>query len=77
MAIRRESLEALQQNRQYQEGSSDDERPRPSQAEHTCENQITDDVVYLPTESRAWYPFRWSQRGKYEQAQRDHADTFR
>jgi hypothetical protein len=76
MAIRREGLQGFQHNRESHECSSDDERPRPSQAEHPCENRITDDVVYLPTETRAWHPVRGSQGGKYDQGQGGHADNF-
>ena len=76
MAIRRKSLQALQQHREGHEGSPDHERPWPSEAEHQREREIANEVVDLPTESRAWYPFRGAKGGKYEQHQDGHAANF-
>jgi hypothetical protein len=71
MAIRRKSLQSLEQHREGHDGSPDRERPRPSEAEHESEREIANDVVDLPTESRAGYQFRGTKGGKYEQQDQD------
>jgi hypothetical protein len=67
VAIRRKRLQGFQQRRASREGSRDHEWPGPSGAEHRCKNEITDEVVELPTESRADLPLRRAKGGKYDQ----------
>jgi hypothetical protein len=76
MAIRRKSLQALQQHREGHETSPDHERTWPSEAEHQREREIADEVVDPPTESRARYPLGGAKGGKYEQDQDGHAAKF-
>ena len=71
MAIRCKSLQGLQQHRGGHEGSPDHERPRPSEAEHQRETEIADDMVDLPTETRAILPFRRAKGAEYEQQDQD------
>jgi hypothetical protein len=76
-AIRRKSLQALQQHRESRDGSPDHERPRPSEADHQREREIANDVVNLPTEPRTELQFRGAKGGKYEQQDQDgHAANF-
>jgi hypothetical protein len=76
MAIRRKNLQRLEQHREGYKGSPEHDGPRPSEAEHQREPEIANDVVDPPTESLAWYPFRGTKGGKYEQDQGRHAANF-
>jgi hypothetical protein len=76
-AIRRKSLQGLEPHRGGHEGSPNHERPRPSEAEHQREAEIANDVIDLPTQSRAVLPFRGAKGTKYEQQdQGGHAANF-
>src|SRR5262249_49236070 len=58
MTIWRKDLQALQQQSESHDGPAHCERPRPSNAEGQRESEIANEVVDVPTESRAWYPLR-------------------
>ena len=76
MPIRRKSLQRLDQNCEDREGAPDHDRSRPSEENHQREREIADEVVELPTEPRAWYPFPGAERGKYKQEQGRRAENF-
>ena len=67
MAIRRKSLQALEQHRGGHERSPEQEWPPPNEAEHQREREIAKEVVDPPTEARARYPFLWAEGGIYQQ----------
>ena len=76
MPIRRKGLQAFKQRRYCREDSPDDERPRPSQTEKQRDSQIANEVVELPTETRAGRPLFRPQSSDHEQDHDGHATSF-
>ena len=56
MAIRCQTLQALQQRRGGHEGHPEHERPGPSEADNRRSHEIAEEVLDLPTERRARLP---------------------
>ena len=71
-AIRRNSLQALEQHRAGHEGSPDHDR----RGERGDIRSIASEVVDLPPESGAWYPFPGAKRGEHEQQRAATLHTF-
>jgi hypothetical protein len=64
MAIRRQSLQALEQECEGSDGSADHDRPRPSDTDQQRECEKAEEVVHLPTEPGAKLQFRRAKSGK-------------
>ena len=76
MAIRRQTLQGLQQWRGSHEGHPDHERPGPSEADYRRDHEIAEEVLGLPTEPRAGLPIGGAQMGEREQGHGSHAAKF-
>ena len=75
-AIRRQSLQALQQRRDGHEDSPDDERLGPSEADKRRNREIADEVVEPPNRAPCGVPILRAQGNNHEQDHDGHAANF-